>query len=275
MRPDIFTEIVWEFFIYAFIGWVWETSLAAFKQHKFVDTGFLIGPITPIYGFAVLGVIHLLRPWQNQLGWLFIMATILVSLLEYFTGFLLEKLFHTKWWNYSHVPGNIQGRIALPVSIFWGICCVLIIRYVQPQVLRLVGRLEQYGFLLPVILIALGAFDFGFTLANLQSFRQKLEHLNTVIEERKAQYAKRKAQLGSDLDDIKAGVQENWEDFLQKQPQVQDRLTNLNFGQRHFLRSFPNLKIDNANVTKQLDEIKELVAALVKRGKEHQRNRQK
>lgn len=258
MAPKLFTEVVLEFFIYALIGWLWETSLAAVKQHRFVDTGFLLGPITPIYGFGVLGVIHLLRPWQHHLVWLFVLATILVSALEYLTGLVLETLFHIKWWNYENVPGNIQGRIALPISLFWGVCCVLIIRFVQPEVVKLMTWLMQFGFILPVVLIALASFDFGFTLANLQSFRQKLERLNLAIEERRNQ-------LSSDVADLKTDVHESWADFLKRKPQLQARLTNLNFGQRHLLRSFPNLRTDNADVTKRLDEIKELIAALLKR----------
>lgn len=255
MTVNTFTTVVLEFFIYAMVGWIWETSLAAVKRHKFVDTGFLIGPITPIYGFGVLGVIYLLEPWRNQLGLLFIFATILVSLLEYVTGFLLEKLFHTKWWNYEKVPLNIQGRVALPVSLFWGVCCVLIIRFVQPEVVQLVNWLRRFGLLLPVGLIALGSFDFGFTLANLQSFRQKLEKLELAVEERRTQ-------LNADVTSLRTDVQENWDEFLERHPQNQARLSNLNFGQRHLLRSFPNLRTDNDKVSTHLDDIRELVVAL-------------
>ncbi|MFC6314514.1 putative ABC transporter permease [Lapidilactobacillus achengensis] len=257
MSERVFTEIVLQFFIYALIGWLWETSLKAFKEHRFVDTGFLIGPITPIYGFGVVGVVYLLRPWQNQVVLLFVLATLLVTALEYLTGFLLEKMFHTKWWNYANVPLNIQGYVALPISLFWGICCVLIIKFVQPEVLLLVSHLQQrFGFILPVILIALGSFDFGFTLANLQSFRAKMQKLNQAIEERRAE-------LSTGVAGLRQDVHESWDDFLEKYPQRRAHLTNLNFGQRHLLRSFPNMKVENAS--NHMDELKELVNALRKK----------
>lgn len=254
MNPKPFFEVTMQFFVYGLIGWLWETSLAAFKRHKFVDTGFLVGPITPIYGFAVLAVLYLLRPWQDNILLLFISATIVVTILEYFTGLLLEKLFHTKWWNYENVPLNLQGRVALPISIFWGICCVLIVEFVQPKVLAWVDWAGvTFGLLLPVILIALTAFDFGFTLANLQSFRQRMEKLNLAIEESKQN-------LATDADELKQNLQQSWEQRLQANPKLAERLSNLSYGQRRLLNSFPNMRVKN--VTSRIDEIKELVSAL-------------
>lgn len=254
MNPQTFIEVSLQFFAYAFLGWIWETLLAAFKRHKFVDTGFLVGPITPIYGFAVLSVLYLLRPWQQTWWLLFISATIVVTILEYLTGSLLERLFHTKWWNYEQVPLNIQGRVALPVSIFWGICCVVIVKFVQPQVLRWVDVIgARFGLLLPVVLIAMMSFDLGFTLANLQSFRQRMEKLNLAIEERKGF-------LVTEADQVKHTLQENWEQRLHDNPKIAAHLSNLSYGQRRLLDSFPNMRVKN--VTARVDEIKELVTAL-------------
>lgn len=79
---------------------------------------FLLGPITPIYGFGVVGVLYLIEPYQQNIVLLFFLALFLVTALEYLTSFLLEKIFHLTLWDYKEVPLNINGRVAVPVSIF-------------------------------------------------------------------------------------------------------------------------------------------------------------
>ena len=116
----IFSIVVLLFFAYSFIGWLWETIYCSFNARHFVYRGFLLGPITPIYGFGILGVLYFVDPYQKNIFVLFFVSAILVSLLEYVTSFLLEKLFSLSLWDYNDVPLNINGRVAVPVSIFWG-----------------------------------------------------------------------------------------------------------------------------------------------------------
>ena len=109
-----FTQIVLLFFLYSFVGWLWETVYCSIKARHFVYRGFLVGPITPIYGFGILGVLYLLRPLHNQLLLLFFAAAVLVTLLEYVTSFLLEKLFHASWWDYHNVFFEYQWSRGCP-----------------------------------------------------------------------------------------------------------------------------------------------------------------
>lgn len=87
-------DILFSFFIYGFLGWCSEVAFAAFKQHSFVNRGFLNGPICPIYGIGVTVVVASLQPYVGNLILLYITSTILVTFLEWLTGFLLEKMFH-------------------------------------------------------------------------------------------------------------------------------------------------------------------------------------
>ena len=99
------------FFVYGFLGWCTEVAFAAWKEHRFVNRGFLNGPICPIYGFGVTMVVRFLSPYKANLVLLYITSVILVTALEWLTGFILEKLFHNKWWDYSKMPLNIgKGR---------------------------------------------------------------------------------------------------------------------------------------------------------------------
>ena len=111
---------LWIFFIYSFLGWCTEVSYAALVTGKFVNRGFLNGPVCPVYGFGVVIVLSILVPLKGNLLVLFIGSVVLTSLLEWLTGFLLEKIFHQRWWDYSDQPFNIGGYICLRFSIAWG-----------------------------------------------------------------------------------------------------------------------------------------------------------
>ena len=106
------------------------------KTGKFVNRGFLNGPLCPIYGVGVVLVVLLLMPIHQNLVFLYVASTVLVTVLEGFTGFFMDKIFHHKWWDYTDQPLNIGGYVCLPFSLVWGVCCVLIVRVIHPVVGR-------------------------------------------------------------------------------------------------------------------------------------------
>ena len=89
--PQNFYELLWIFIIYAFIGWCTEVSYAAVNRGIFVNRGFLNGPYCPIYGCGVVIVVAVLTPLKENLFFLFVGSFLLTSILEYITGFVLEK----------------------------------------------------------------------------------------------------------------------------------------------------------------------------------------
>ena len=109
------------FIIYAFLGWVMECTLGIIEKRKFVNRGFLIGPYCPIYGVGVVGVTLLLSRFSNNVVLLFILSTILCGVLEYFTSYIMEKIFHARWWDYTTTKFNINGRICLETLLPFGI----------------------------------------------------------------------------------------------------------------------------------------------------------
>ena len=266
-----FTIIVLLFFAYSFIGWLWETVYCSLKAKHFVYRGFLLGPITPIYGFGIIGVLYLLQPLHQNIPLLFIFSTILVTALEYVTSFLLEKLFHATLWDYKKVPLNINGRVAVPVSIFWGICCVLIVRVVNPDLMRIAeGWATRFGMFLPLALISLTTFDLGFTLANVTSFRKAIQSISDEIESRKQELKtdliEVKESAESRKDDLKGRLQErqanSWFDAFKTDQSLRIRLPHLNYSQRRLLTSFPNMKSNDRRT--RLDEIRKVVQELRK-----------
>lgn len=120
------------FIIYSFIGWIVELINIFIIEHKIVDRGFLIGPYLPIYGFGALFIITFLSKYKSDLITLFCMSTIICATLEYITSFIMEKLFHARWWDYSSNKFNINGRICLETASLFGIGGCIIIYIIQP-----------------------------------------------------------------------------------------------------------------------------------------------
>ena len=107
------------FLVYSFLGWCLEVGVKLYEDHAFVNRGFLIGPYCPIYGFGALIMSIFLNRYLNDPVVLFIMIVFSCSILEYFTSYILEKLFHTRWWDYSNRKFHINGRICLEtMSLF-------------------------------------------------------------------------------------------------------------------------------------------------------------
>lgn len=169
------------FFVYGFLGWCTEVIFAAFKQHRFVNRGFLNGPI---YGVGVTLVIACLEVFQSSLLLLYISSVILVTVLEGVTGWAMDKLFHNKWWDYSKLPFNIGGYVCLLFSLIWGVACVFIVYFVHPlihQVLSLIPHTAGIA-LIAILGIALLS-DIIVTTSAIVKFNQYLERLKHITDE--------------------------------------------------------------------------------------------
>lgn len=174
------------FIIYAVGGWMLEVAYAAYREKKFVNRGMLNGPVCPIYGFGVILVLLLLEPLNNNIPVLFIASVIVCSVLEYFTGFLLEKLLNTRWWDYSDVKYNLSGYICLSFSIYWGLFCVIIVHFIQPSIARFVGIINTRLLLFMLIVAyALLLIDFAVTAQTLYKLRLKLVRMDKIAKDMK------------------------------------------------------------------------------------------
>ena len=131
------------FFAYAILGWIMEVVLKLISQKKFINRGFLIGPYCPIYGYGVLLITFLLRKYQNDFWATFIFSILICGVLEYITSYLLEKIFHARWWDYSNKKFNINGRICLETLIPFGIMGCLIIYVTNPIIIDFLNKLPS------------------------------------------------------------------------------------------------------------------------------------
>ncbi|CDE50841.1 putative membrane protein [Firmicutes bacterium CAG:460] len=148
------------FFIFSFLGWVMEVTLTLITDKKFVNRGFLLGPCCPIYGCGCILLNLLLQNYVNNIIVLFILTMFTCSLLEYITSFLMEKIFKLRWWDYSQMRFNINGRICLETMTPFSILGVLAIKYATPFFITNINKLSEKKILIiSIILITLFIID--------------------------------------------------------------------------------------------------------------------
>lgn len=198
--PGIY-NFCWYFLIFSFVGWTIETTLVSFQQKHFVNRGFLAGPICPIYGSAMCLIILALTPVKLTLlagGMtvggvllLLLVSAVIACVVEYFVGFLLEKMFHQRWWDYSDHKINLNGRIAVPESLAWGPLATAAILFLVPwldSVIALIPPVVGYAALAVVAVIIL--LDVLRILQKMSTFDRLAESLRAGADEFRALMAK-------------------------------------------------------------------------------------
>ncbi len=160
------------FLVYSFVGWVMETCYCWICTKKFVNRGFLIGPVVPIYGTGGVLVYVLLKRYLDMPLVLFIMSIIICSLLEYFTSYYMEKLFKTRWWDYSNRKFNINGRVCLFNMICFGILSLVIMYGVNPFLLDTIHKIDPMVLKTVVsILMTIFLIDLGISTKIIYNFK--------------------------------------------------------------------------------------------------------
>lgn len=169
------------FLFYSFCGWVYESILVSVQERRPVNRGFLNGPLCPIYGTgAVLGVV-VLGEIDNPIL-LFVVSAVGACLLEYVTSWVMELLFHARWWDYSHFPFNLNGRICLYGALIFGVGGVVIVDVVQPEVARVTAMIPlAAAHWLFVTLFALTVADTIVTVVGIIDFDKSLERFKDAI----------------------------------------------------------------------------------------------
>ena len=157
-------NIVLQFFIFGFAGWCMEVALKYHKYHRFINRGFLTGPILPIYGFGVVlitVVVGNLASVESGVVMTFAMSMVICGIVEYLTSFVLEKIFHARWWDYSQKPMNLNGRVWIGNLILFGLAGVAIIHIVNPVLFSALDRIPlNIRKVIAAVLLAVLAADF-------------------------------------------------------------------------------------------------------------------
>ena len=245
------------FFIYAFLGWCAEVLYAAAVEKRFVNRGFLNGPVCPIYGVGVALIALLMGPFSGNLLALFIGSMILGSALEWTAGFLLEKIFRQKWWDYSNEPHNLNGYVCLKFSVLWGFAGAVVVRFIVPSTSRLAHLMPQpLGWVLLAVLGGLLVADLSITVVSIIGLNRKLKMLDLVAARLKADSDK----LGKGLFEHAASAKKRAEVMqldAEKLHERYEQALHSNVLHRRLLKAFPDLKSLRHN--EQLEALRESI----------------
>ena len=169
------------FFIYSFLGWLMEVIIGLVTTKKFVNRGFLIGPYCPVYGVGVCLLTFFLNKYADDIAILFFMSILICGSLEYFTSYIMEKVFKARWWDYHNRKFNINGRICLETLVPFGIIGVVLIKFVNSFFLQLLNFAPLKWILLALVIIFV--IDFGFSLKTILKFRKETTNVEREIKD--------------------------------------------------------------------------------------------
>ena len=180
---ETLTKLITFFLIYSFLGWIIESVYKTICEKKLVNSGFLYGPFCPIYGIGAVIIYLILDDYKDNVLQVFILGIVVLSAWEYIVGFLLEKIFKTKYWDYSDKKFNLDGRICLLNSIYWGILSVIYMYIINPFVLKAIECIP-YKILHSIIfaLIIYILVDTILSIINLNSISKKLDKIKEISE---------------------------------------------------------------------------------------------
>lgn len=176
------------FIIFSAMGWIYESLFCTIKSGKWKNRGFLFGPVCPIYGAGAVGITAVSELIGSFTTWHFVWWQVfLVSffgsiVLEYFTSWILEKLFHAYWWDYSNVPLNIHGRVCLPASIGFGCAGLLVVYVIAPFVMDITGWIPPIGMeIFALFFMAVLSADITLTVSALTNLEHTVYRIGDAV----------------------------------------------------------------------------------------------
>ena len=248
------------FMLYSFVGWVSEEIYCSSIERKLVYRGMLYGPICPIYGFGGIIILYALYPWRTTWVRLFIASMILTSILEYFTSWLLEKLFHAKWWDYSHLAFNLNGRVCLLNSTLFGLGGLALWHFMHPLAEKLIymPSLQKYVPYIAGGLALVLATDIAFTirrLVNFTSAMKKLKNFSLQLKEKFGNEDWFKAEnMHSMISSVMEKAKNSGEEFNQKISEMIKELKGNEKSVANLFKKFPSMT--SIDYRESLDHIK-------------------
>lgn len=242
MEIEILDKVIFWFMLYSVTGWSYETIICSISARRFINRGFLNGPYCPIYGMGALLVLLILGRVES-IVLLFVLGVVVTCSLEYLTSYIMEKLFHARWWDYSERKFNLAGRVCLLGAVVFGTFTVIVIKLVHPVVTDFTLQIPKtlLHWIAVLFCIGFGA-DLMVTVSGFADFSTRLEKFADTIESLKAETADKIRSSSAVL-----ALNVEYEEFLKK----------LNGQQRRMLSAFPKLRSVRHNHL--LSEIKERI----------------
>ena len=211
------TTLVIVFVIYAFIGWLTEVVYAYYKERKWINRGFLYGPFCPIYGIGAIAIFSMVEGLNGLvatgsgmgLPGIFFMVFLVTSSIEWLTGYLLEKMFHAKWWDYSDEKFNIMGYVCLKFSIYWAFIGVFVIQIVNPLIMQGISLLEGPLYVpLGIMLVTYFTVDGYKTVRGMINLRNLILELERISAQLRLDVERLSQPLRQELERVKGEIED-------------------------------------------------------------------
>ena len=137
-------QIIWYLIIFSILGLLIETifcdiTTGVLESRK----GLIWGPFCPVYGVGATILIILLNRYNEKPIQLFIAGSIMGNIIEYSLSYILEAMYGARFWDYSYLNWNLNGRICITYSIFWGILAVILIKMVKPIIDKIINKIPN------------------------------------------------------------------------------------------------------------------------------------
>lgn len=185
------------FFFYSAAGWFVESLYRSIGEKRIINSGFLTGPMCPIYGTgALVMTVFLYNPFKDNMLAVFLLGMVLCDLVEYVTSVLMEILFHARWWDYTYEFLNIKGRICFKHTLYWGIASVAFVKLLHPKIDSIVQNfnLKTVRVLL-IIIFAVFFLDVANSVRKALDIRKLQDKLSKILESVSAAFSNVKTTL--------------------------------------------------------------------------------
>lgn len=171
------------FFVYSAGGWLMESLACSHAQKRWINRGFLTGPLCPIYGTGAVALSLLLTPLRAHPLLVCLLGMLITDVVEYITSVLMERLFHARWWDYSEQKYNIKGRICLKNTLYWGIATLGFLYLVHPVVSFVFHKIPPVAvYVILGIVLAIFCVDLIYAFKNAADLRKIKDTLKKVYD---------------------------------------------------------------------------------------------
>lgn len=177
-------QLFWYFIIFSILGLIIETVYCYITSGVLESRkGLIWGPFCPVYGVSAAILLLFLNKYKEKnIIWLFIYGFIVGSIAEYILSYGLEAIYGMRFWDYGYSKINLNGRICLQYSIYWGILSVILIKFIKPLIDKMIDKIPmKTRNVIEIGIFIFLIFDCIFTVWGIQTYENRILNQNSII----------------------------------------------------------------------------------------------
>lgn len=217
------------FFFYSAAGWFVESLYRSIGEKRIINSGFLTGPMCPIYGTgALVMIVFLYNPFKDNLLAVFLLGMVLCDVVEYITSVLMEVLFHARWWDYTHEFMNLNGRICLKHTLYWGIASIAFVKLLHPRIDRIVQNFDPKTVLIILIAVLVVFFiDVANSVRKALDIRKLQDKLGRILDSVSTAFSNVKTTLEDKKTSLQLSLENKSDRFYDTRIEAFEQLQNV------------------------------------------------